>query len=60
MVESIDVVVRRFSVSCSKNVADGFDWECLRVYGPNGNNLRVDYGSNYLRCMQNGWGLVQC
>jgi hypothetical protein len=41
VVEKVDVVVGRFSVSCFwRGLVDGFNWFCSGVYGPHSDEGR--------------------
>uniref|UniRef100_A0A2N9IRA3 Reverse transcriptase domain-containing protein n=1 Tax=Fagus sylvatica TaxID=28930 RepID=A0A2N9IRA3_FAGSY len=43
MVEQVDVVKGKFSVSCLwKGLVDGFDWACFGVYGPHTDGERLE------------------
>ena len=60
MVEKVDVVISKFSVSCLwKGLVDGFDWACSGIYGPHNDIERLELW-NELTMVRNRWASPWC
>ena len=60
MVEQVDVVKGKFSVSCLwKGLVDGFDWACSGVYGPHTDGERLELW-NELSSVRHRWASPWC
>ena len=60
VVEKLDVVVGRFSVSCHwRGLVDGFDWVCSGVYGPHSDEGRNQFWEGLSNIRQR-WAAPWC
>ena len=60
VVEKLDAVVGRFSVSCYwRGLVDGFDWACFGVYGPHSDDSRFQFWEE-LSDIRQRWAVPWC